>query len=187
MLETSSQDFRACTIYLGLSHGRVPGAEDFGAVMVSTTVTTTTTDGSGSIVSSPSRRRDTISRNSIPATTPAPTRTPTPAGVPTHGPFPLVLSSRNNVGFPDYTYHPHFVRPGSQHFSCECQSLHSFCQESQVHTSPRQRHQGSLTKLDTTSSARVCMWGFLVIGGSYSLPSALRLHFVDDFMYDIQG
>ncbi|KAF9781015.1 hypothetical protein BJ322DRAFT_1112403 [Thelephora terrestris] len=45
-------------------------------------------------------------------------RAPSPATEPGHilpvnqWHHPLVLSSRVNVGFPDYTYHPHFIRPG---------------------------------------------------------------------------
>lgn len=104
------------------SGSHVPGAEDFGGVIISTSVSTVT-DGSGSTLPPSSRhRRNTISRVpapamtvlSTPAPTPAPVRvpTPTPASILTHGRFPLVLSSRDNVGLPDYAHHPLFVRPG---------------------------------------------------------------------------
>lgn len=57
-----------------------------------------------------------------PAPAPAPP-TPTPVSVTNeprgpliyHGSHPLILSFRNNVGFPDYAWHPYFTRPG-KHF-----------------------------------------------------------------------
>ncbi|KAF9778104.1 hypothetical protein BJ322DRAFT_1114347 [Thelephora terrestris] len=100
-----------------------PGAEDFGAVLVSATGTT-----------DPSRsnligHQDTVSSASapppvalspppVPPTSPVLDCAPSPATEPGHilpvnqWHHPLVLSSRVNVGFPDYTYHPHFIRPG---------------------------------------------------------------------------
>jgi len=149
---------------LELSYSPVPGAEDFGAVMVSTTVTTTT-DGSTPTVSSPNPRRNTTGRvpifpmttPSTPAPTPAPAHTPTPAMVLSHGPFPLVRSSRENVGYPDYTYHPLFVRAGSQFTQPGRQDHDILYQESQALTRPRQLHQGSPTGTDITSSARAYM------------------------------
>ena len=57
----------------------------------------------------------------VPASIPA--RSPTPASKPelapaliapkSHGRYPLIISSRENVGLPNYAYHPHFVRPGT--------------------------------------------------------------------------
>jgi hypothetical protein len=71
--------------------------------------------------SSSRRRRDTISQVSVSAVTPAPAPAPilapvlaptqTPAPIPTISApcnYHLVLSSRDNVGFPDYTHHPRF-------------------------------------------------------------------------------
>jgi hypothetical protein len=93
----------------------VPGTEDFGAIVVSTSVCTSS-DSSGSAVASPSNRyRNTISRVpaiAAPPPTPVPARVSTPATFQNPGPFPLVLSARDNVGFPDYTHHPEFVCPG---------------------------------------------------------------------------
>ena len=143
----------------------IPGVEDFGAVFVSTSVSTTTSDSSGlTLGSSPTRRRNTTSRVPVPATAtfPTPTPTPVPARVPTpvvvsdRGPFPLILSSRNNVGFPDYTHHPHFVRPGSQSIPFEQQDLNLLRQESQVLTSTPQHRQSSPIIMGITSLARVC-------------------------------
>ena len=94
------------------------GAEDFGAVIVSTSVSTSTSnDGSRlKFTSSSNPHYTTISQvpvpTSTPALTPAPVHALTPTRIPECNPFPLVLSSRNNVGFPDYTYHPSFVQSG---------------------------------------------------------------------------
>ena len=95
--------------------------EDFGAIFVSTSVTTDTSEPTPTFSS---RRRTTVSRVSVPAVTPAPTPIPTPVLSPApqttvlaHGRYPLVLSFRDNVGFPDYTYHPNFVGPGSSHLA----------------------------------------------------------------------
>jgi len=146
---------------LELSYNPVPGAEDFGAVMVSTTVTTT--DGNPSTVSSPSHRRKNISRVPIFSTpsTPAPTPTlvhvPTPAMALSHEPFSLVKSSRKGVGYPDYTYHPTFVGPGSQRIQPGQREHDILYQESQVLTRPRHPHQGSLVGTGITSSARAYM------------------------------
>lgn len=84
-------------------------AEDFGAVFVSTTVTTESSEPTSS--TSSRRRGNTISRATAPAPPASPTLAPeSPAQ--THGRYPLVISSRESVGFPDYTHHPQFVRPG---------------------------------------------------------------------------
>lgn len=89
-----------------------PDGEDFGASTVSTSITIADT-GRSALPSPPRRRRETTRIPVTPAPTPAPIPDPTPILIPTHGQFPLVLSSRENVGFPDYTHHPLFIRPGS--------------------------------------------------------------------------
>ncbi|KAF9784537.1 hypothetical protein BJ322DRAFT_1109257 [Thelephora terrestris] len=82
--------------------------EDFGAVLISTTVSSTSEETR----STASSRRARCGATGQPSARP-PTPVPTPTTVPLmHGPFPLVISSRDNVGIPDYTNHPHFVRPG---------------------------------------------------------------------------
>ena len=54
-----------------------------------------------------------------PASTPVRSLSPAPEPVPApivpnyHGRHPLIISSRENVGLPNYTYHPHFIRPGT--------------------------------------------------------------------------
>jgi len=63
----------------------------------------------------------TLSPPPAPATTPvcSPTpvpeleQMPTPTAPKTHGWHPLIISSRENIAFPDYSYHPIFVRPGA--------------------------------------------------------------------------
>ena len=103
------------------------GGDDFGAVLVSTSTAVTVDANEPRLTTSPHRRQSTSSR--VPVIVPAPpssptlvrnpTPVPTPAAnsastsVPTPGPYPLVLSTRPNVGFPDYTNHPGFVRSGS--------------------------------------------------------------------------
>ncbi|KAF9777755.1 hypothetical protein BJ322DRAFT_1021830 [Thelephora terrestris] len=122
-----SLDFGGLNVDIDPDSCTPPGAEDFGAVLVSTTVTADA-DQSGSI--SLSCRRGSVTFDSGPAmaastpppppTSPVSVRIPTPAQEPTiappptitHGCYPLIVSSRENVGFPDYSYHPHFVRAG---------------------------------------------------------------------------
>lgn len=91
------------------------GGEDFGAVLVTTSTSVTADVREPKVTPSSRHRQNTVSRVTPPSVVPVPSatspvRTPTPA--PAHGHFPLVLSSRENVGFPDYTHHPSFVRPG---------------------------------------------------------------------------
>ena len=94
----------------------IPGSEDFGTV----TASISTTANANGLTSLPSPRRPRHGTIRIPvptatAPTPAPTPTPTPvpsASIPYHGQFPYVISSRENVGIPDYTHHPLFIRLG---------------------------------------------------------------------------
>ena len=92
------------------------GGKDFGTVLVTTSTSVTADAREPKVTPSSHQRQNTVNRVTPPSAVPVPSatslsvRTPTPA--PVHGRFPLVLSSRENVGFPDYTHHPSFVRPG---------------------------------------------------------------------------
>ena len=84
-----------------------------------------------------------------PATTPACSPTPVPEPelmsaptvLKTHGWHPLIISSRENVGFPDYAYHPLFVRPGASRTCLEKKKDLTLCQVFQVLTSVLRRLQ----------------------------------------------
>lgn len=109
----------------------IPGAEDFGTPPTpsstasdfgtsSSSSTNTNSSGLSSLTPSPRRPRQNtirVAAPTIPAPTPAPSPTPTLAPVPYHGQFPFIISSRENVGLPDYTHHPLFVRPGRSYTS----------------------------------------------------------------------
>ncbi|KAF9790755.1 hypothetical protein BJ322DRAFT_1017402 [Thelephora terrestris] len=122
-----SLDFGGLNVDIDLDSCTPPGAEDFGAVLVSTAATADANQ-SGSISLSHRRGSVTFDTGPVvaasmpppPPTLPVSVRIPTPAPEPTiappptitHGRYPLIVSSRENVGFPDYSYHPHFVCAG---------------------------------------------------------------------------
>ena len=122
-----------------------PGAEDFGAVVIPSTVASDTNDTAESDIGEQESLDSDVSEADVgefhstfssrcpgaanqisvpaaalppaPASTPVRSPTPAPEPAPTalkyHGRHPLIVSSRENVGLPDYAYHPHFVRPGT--------------------------------------------------------------------------
>ena len=151
-----------CTLSPSLDVRCYPGSEDFGAVTASTSVTA---NAGSSTFSSPSHhRRNTVSRVLAPATPiPTPCQTPTPNQSSaqiftlTHGRFPLILSSRAGVGFPDYTHHPLFIQPGVSRVPLGQLHLNLLSQVSQVLISTLRQYRDSLVAENTMSSPRVCM------------------------------
>ena len=116
----------------------LPG-EDFGAVLVTTSTTVSSNTSEPTFTTSSRHCKNTINRVSVPTAIPGPSatlesvRAPTPVSTPAppstpnsnHGPFPLIISSRNNVRFPNYTYHPSLVRPGLFCILCVIRELNS--------------------------------------------------------------
>ena len=116
----------------------LPG-EDFGAVLVTTSTTVSSDTSEPTFTTSSRHRKNTINRVSVPTAIPSPPATlelvhaptPVPTSAPpstpnlSHGPFPLIISSQNNIGFPNYTYHPSFVRPGLFCILCMIRELNS--------------------------------------------------------------
>ncbi|KAF9780939.1 hypothetical protein BJ322DRAFT_1112323 [Thelephora terrestris] len=138
VLDMVERDFSLIFNGLRVDPSIPPGAEDFGAVLVSTTSATGSTDfcdadssfssccpnttsnpAPGGVrfpppvpTTSPALPHATTSAIARRLPTPIPSLAPAPTQVPSHGRYPLIISSRDNIKFPDYTDHPYFVRPG---------------------------------------------------------------------------
>jgi hypothetical protein len=87
-----------------------PDGEDFGAATASNSVTANTSGPT--FTPQPRHHQNMIGRVPVPTSVPTPVPSPAQAPVLAHGSFPLIISSRHNVGLPDYKYHPKFIRPG---------------------------------------------------------------------------
>ncbi|KAF9785354.1 hypothetical protein BJ322DRAFT_1020895 [Thelephora terrestris] len=107
-----------------------PGAEDFGADFGSPNVgidpdqPSTTSLPRRTVTITPTRAIPPAPTSSpvltrIPTPIPDPEQIPSSASLKIHGRYPLILSSRENVRFPDYSYHPPFLPSGVSLFRLE--------------------------------------------------------------------